>query len=60
MEIIQISREEFEKVIEEKLKEVLLKAFMEILPYVSDEEQKEIEEIAGSPKDYDEEEFEEW
>ena len=60
MEVIQITREELEGIIEKKLKEVLLKAFMEIIPYVSDEEQKEIDELAGSPKDYNEEDFEVW
>ena len=60
MEVIQITREELERIIEKKLKEVLLKAFMEIIPYVSDEEQKEIDKLAGSPKDYNEEDFEVW
>jgi len=32
---------------------------MEMAPYVSDEEQKEIEDFAGKPEDYGEE-FEEW
>ncbi len=34
--------------------EALLKALMELAPYVSDEEQEEIENIAGKPEDYDE------
>ena len=37
-----------------------LKALMEIVPYVSDEEQEEIKKIAGKPEDYDENEFEAW
>ena len=37
-----------------------LKALMEIVPYVSDEEQEEIEKIAEKPEDYDENEFEAW
>jgi len=49
-----------EEIIERKLREVLLKVFMEIIPYVSDDEEKEIEEIVGSPEDYNEEDFEEW
>ena len=48
----------FEEIIEIKVKEVLLKALM--MPYVSDEEQEEIEKIAGKPEDYDENEFEAW
>ncbi len=59
MEVIQISKEELEEIIERKLKDALLKALMEITPYVSDEEQKEIERVAGKPEDYGEE-FEEW
>ena len=47
-----------EEIIERKLREVLLKVFMEIIPYVSDDE--EIEEIVGSPEDYNEVDFEEW
>ena len=43
-----------------KGKGILLKALMEIVPYVSDEEQEEIEKIAGKPEDYDENEFEAW
>ena len=55
---VQISKEELEELIERELKEVLLRAFMELIPYVSDEEQ-EIEKIAGKPEDYVGE-FEEW
>ena len=55
---MQISREDLEKIIEKKVREALLKALMELTPYVSDEEQKEIEIIAGNPEDYDKGEFE--
>jgi len=40
--------------------EILLQAFIESIPYVSEEEQKEIEEIAGKPSDYKKEDFETW
>jgi len=60
MEVIQISKEELEELIERKIREALLKVFMEFTPYVSDEEQEEIEKIAGNPEDYDESEFETW
>ncbi len=60
MEVIQVSREELERIIEEKLREVVLKAFMELVPYVPGEEQEEIEKIIGKPLDYKEEEFEAW
>ena len=55
-----ISKEELEEIIERKVKEALLKALMELAPYVSDEKQEEIENIAGKPEDYDESEFETW
>lgn len=55
---MQISRDELEEIIEKKVREALLKALIELTPYVSDEEQKEIEMIVGDPKDYDESEFE--
>ena len=58
--MIQVSREELEEIIERKVKEALLKALMEIVPYVSNEEQEEIEKIAGKSEDYDENEFEAW
>jgi len=60
MEVIQITKEELEEIIEKKVREALLKVFMEIVPYVPEDEEKEIEEIAGSPEDYAEEDFEEW
>ena len=31
-----------------------------MVPYVSDEEQEDIEKIARKPEDYDENEFEAW
>ena len=55
---IQISKKELEELIEKKVREALIKALMELTPYVSDEEQEEIEEIAGNPEDYDESDFE--
>ena len=57
---MQISREELERIIEEKVKDALLKSLMELTPYVSDEEQKDVETVAGDPEDYDEDEFETW
>ncbi|MBO8180986.1 MAG: hypothetical protein H0Z19_11040 [Archaeoglobus sp.] len=44
----QISREDLEEIVERKVREALLKALMELTPYVSDEEQGEIETIAGA------------
>ena len=58
--MIQVSREELEEIIERKVREAFLKALLEIVPYVSDEEQEEIEKIAGKPENYDENEFKAW
>ena len=60
MDVIQISREELESIIENKVREALMRALMEITPHVSDEEQEEIDKLAGKPEDYDESEFEVW
>jgi len=60
MEQIVISKEELSNILEKKLKEVLLQAFIELIPYVSEGEQKEIEEIARKPSDYRKEDFEIW
>ncbi len=51
---------EIRKVIREEVKKAVLEALTELVPYVSDEEQEEIERIAGKPEDYSEEDFEEW
>lgn len=59
MDVVQISKKELEDIIEKKVREALIKALMELTPYVSEEEQKEIEKIAGQPEDY-ENEFELW
>ncbi|BFI73569.1 hypothetical protein YN1_5560 [Nanoarchaeota archaeon] len=57
-EIIQISKDELIRIFEDKLKEVLLQAFIELIPYVSEKEQKEIEEIVGDISKYKKENFE--
>ncbi len=46
--------EDLRAVVREEMRKVLLEAFKELVPYVSDEEQAEIDEIAGKPEDYDE------
>ncbi len=42
----------------EEMRKALLETFKELVPYVSEEEQAEIDEIAGKPEDYDDD-FEE-
>ncbi len=50
--------EDLRAVVREEMRKALLEAFKELVPYVNDEEQAEIDEIAGKPEDYDED-FEE-
>ena len=49
-----------EKIVREKVRRALLEALIELLPYVDEEEQKEVEKLAGKPSDYKEEDFVEW
>ncbi|MCD6349043.1 MAG: hypothetical protein J7L91_05385 [Candidatus Korarchaeota archaeon] len=49
-----MSLEDLRTVIREEMRKILLEAFKELVPYVSDEEQAEMDEIAGEPEDYDE------
>ena len=51
---------ELRRIIREEVKRAILEALTELTPYVSDEEQEEIEKIAGKPEDYSKEDFEEW
>ncbi len=58
-----IAREELKDIIAESVRETMLEAFLALVPEVSEEEQKEIESIAGKPSDYKDEDFvdgEEW
>ncbi len=58
-----IAREELKDIIAESVRETMLEAFLALVPEVSEEEQKEIESIAGEPSDYRKEDFidgEEW
>lgn len=49
-----------EKIVREEVRRALLEALIELLPYVDEEEQKEVEKLAGEPSDYKEEDFVEW
>ncbi len=57
---ITISEETLRKIIREEVKKALLEVLLELIPSVDEEEQKDIEEKAGSPQDYSEEDFVEW
>ncbi len=52
--------EELRRIVREEVKRALLEALVELLPLVDEDEQKEIEENAGKPSDYREEEFIDW
>ena len=55
-----ISVEELRRIVREEVRRALLEVLVELLPPVDEEEQREIERIAGRPSDYSEEEFIEW
>ncbi len=57
---LSLSVEELRKIIREEVKRALLEALTELLPSVDEDEQREIEEVAGEPSDYSEEEFMDW
>ncbi|MBO3840422.1 MAG: hypothetical protein QXS66_08345 [Thermoproteota archaeon] len=48
------------RVVREEVKKALLEVLIELIPFVDDEEQKEIESIAGSPEDYGKKDFVDW
>ncbi len=54
-----ITIEELRRIVREEVIRALLEALVELLPVV-DEEEREIESIAGKPSDYREEEFTDW
>ena len=47
-------------IIREEVRKAVLEALLEMVPAVDDMEQAEIDRLAGSPKDYGEEDFVEW
>ena len=55
-----VSVEELRRIVREEVRKALLEALMELVPPVDEEEQREIEHVAGRPSDYREEDFVEW
>ena len=55
---MSISAEDLRAIVREEVAKALRRSFLELLPYVSGEEQKEIEEAFESPERW-EDEFEE-
>ena len=55
-----VSVEELRKSMRKEDKRTLLETLTELLPSVDEDEQREIEEIAGEPSDYREDEFVDW
>jgi len=56
----RVSIDVLRRIVREEVKRALLEALVEFLPEVSEEEQEEIEVVAGKPGDYREEDFVEW
>lgn len=54
----QIIKESIKESVKEALKEERYLLYETLVPYVSQNEQKEIESLYGSPADYNENEFE--
>ena len=57
---MSISIEELRRIVREEVRRAVLEALIELLPVVDEEEQLEIERVAGKPSDYNEEEFMNW
>ncbi|GCC11298.1 hypothetical protein IPdc08_01349 [archaeon] len=58
-----IAEEKLKEIVAESVKETMLEAFLALVPEVSEEEQREIESVAGEPADYRQKDFvdgEEW
>ncbi len=54
---MEVGVEELRRIVREEVKRALLEVLTELLPPVDEEEQREIEDFAGKPSDYSEEEF---
>jgi len=54
---MEVSTEELRRIVREEIKRALLEALVELLPTVDEQEQREVERIAGKPSDYSAEEF---
>ncbi|OYT30611.1 MAG: hypothetical protein B6U94_06260 [Thermofilum sp. ex4484_79] len=55
-----VSLDVLRKIVREEVRKAFLEVLLELIPYISDEEQEEIDQTAGSPDDYKEEDFVEW
>jgi len=54
---MEVSTEELRRIVREEIKRALLDTLVELLPTVDEQEQREVERIAGKPSDYSAEEF---
>jgi len=55
-----VSLDLLRKVVREEVRKAFLEVMPEFIPYVSQEEQEELDEALGSPEDYREEDFVDW
>ena len=57
---MSITKEELALIVRNEVRKAMLKAFIELIPYVDPDEEDEIEEIAGEPSNYTAEDFVKW
>ena len=55
-----ITVDEIRRAVREEVRKALLEVLVELIPYVNEEEQREIESFIGSPEDYSKEDFVDW
>jgi len=55
-----ITVDEIRRAVCEEVRKALLEVLVELIPYVNEEEQREIESFIGSSEDYSKEDFVDW
>ncbi len=57
---LTVNEETLRSIIREEVRKAVLEALLEMVPVVDDVEQAEIDREAGSPEEYEEEDFVKW
>ncbi|MCE4605918.1 MAG: hypothetical protein F7B59_01105 [Desulfurococcales archaeon] len=57
---LTVNEKTLRSIIREEVRKAVLEALLEMVPVVDDVEQAEIDGEAGSPEEYEEEDFVEW
>jgi len=55
-----VSLDLLRKLVREEVRKAFLEVMLEFIPFVSEEEQEELDNILGNPEDYREEDFVNW